>query len=55
MTRAVTTVKSNTPIKEVVDLVIEKNLGGMPVVNLKNEVVGVITRRSLVETISKKV
>jgi CBS domain-containing protein len=55
MTRAVTTVKSNTPIKEVVDLVLEKNLGGMPVVNLKDEVVGVITRRSLVETISKKV
>jgi len=55
MTRSVTTVKSNTPIREVIDLILEKNLGGMPVVNLKDEVVGVITRRSLVETFSKMV
>jgi CBS domain-containing protein len=55
MTRGVISVKTNTPIKEVIDIILEKNLGGMPVVNLKGEVVGVITRRSLIETISEKI
>jgi CBS domain-containing protein len=37
-----------------VSLMLEKNLGGVPVVNLEDELVGLVTRRSLLDIIANK-
>lgn len=55
MSRGVITVKSDMPIKDVVSLMLEKNLGGVPVVDERDALVGLITRRSLLEAIAGKI
>jgi len=55
MTRGVISVKTNAHIKDVVSLMLEKNLGGVPVVNLEDELVGLVTRRSLLDAIARKI
>ncbi|AEH59899.1 CBS domain containing membrane protein [Methanosalsum zhilinae DSM 4017] len=53
MTIGVKTVYTNTPLQDVVDLMLEENIGGLPVLNLENEFVGFITRRNIVNTLVK--
>ncbi len=48
MTRGVKTVYSNTSASDVVKMMIEEKISGVPVLNLENEMVGFITRRSVV-------
>ncbi len=48
MTRGVKTVFSNTSVSDVVKMMIKENISGVPVLNLENEMVGFITRRSVV-------
>jgi len=49
MTHNVVMVRTNTPISEVISLILNKNIGGVPVLNLKEELVGVISRRSIIK------
>ncbi len=49
MTQDVQSVRADTPLEEVKDLILKENRGGLPVLNQKDELVGVITRRSLVD------
>ncbi|MFP4654947.1 MAG: CBS domain-containing protein [Methanohalobium sp.] len=49
MTRGVKTVYTNTPTSDVVRMMIEENIGGVPVINLEDELVGIITRRNIIE------
>ncbi|WP_445475160.1 CBS domain-containing protein [Methanococcoides methylutens] len=53
MKRGVKTVQTNTPVSEVKEMMLKENIGGMPVVNLEGYMVGLITRRTLVNTIAK--
>lgn len=53
MKRGVKTVQTNTPVSEVKDMMLEENIGGVPVINLEGYLVGLITRRTLVNTIAK--
>jgi CBS domain-containing protein len=55
MSRGVFSVRTNTPINNVVSLMLEKNLGGVPVVNLEDELVGIVTRRCLLDVIARKI
>lgn len=55
MSRGVLSVRTNTPISNVVSLMLEKNLGGVPVVNLEDELVGLVTRRCLLDVIARKI
>lgn len=48
MKRHVVTVRTNTQASEVTKIVIENGFGGVPVQNLEDDVVGIITRRNLV-------
>lgn len=48
MTRDVISVRTNTPITGVISLMLTKNIGGVPVLNLKDELVGVISRRGII-------
>jgi CBS domain-containing protein len=48
MTRNVKSVRTNTPISEVVSLMLNENIGGVPVLNLRDEMVGVISRRAII-------
>ena len=48
MTRGVKTVYSNTSASDVVKMMIKESISGVPVLNLENEMVGFITRRSVV-------
>ena len=54
MTRNVKSVKTNTPISEVISTLINENIGGVPVLNLKDEVVGVISRRGIIRYLAAK-
>ena len=54
MTHNVVTVKTNTPISEVISLILNKNIGGVPVLNLKEELWGVISRRSIIKHLVAK-
>ncbi|MBU4222051.1 MAG: CBS domain-containing protein, partial [Euryarchaeota archaeon] len=42
-------VRTNTPISEVVSLILKENIGGVPVLNLRDEMVGVISRRAIIK------
>lgn len=55
MSRGVITVNHKTPIQEVVSLMLEKNIGGVPVMDEKDELTGLITRRCLLEAIARKI
>ncbi len=48
MKHNVISVKTNTPISEVISLMLSKNIGGVPVLNLRNEITGVISRRGII-------
>jgi len=52
MIRGVKTVYTNTPVKDVVKLMLEENIGGVPVLNLNEELVGFITRRNIVNAMA---
>jgi CBS domain-containing protein len=54
MTRNVISVRTNTPIMDVISLLIKENIGGVPVLNLKDELVGVVTRRGIVSHLAAK-
>lgn len=54
MTRSVKSVRTNTPISEVVSLMLDENIGGVPVLNLKDELVGVISRRAIIKHLAEK-
>ncbi|MDF1556696.1 MAG: CBS domain-containing protein [ANME-2 cluster archaeon] len=54
MSRGVISVDLDTMVKDGVTLMLDKNLGGLPVVNSKDEVMGLVTRRCLLEAIAKK-
>ncbi|MBU3967672.1 MAG: CBS domain-containing protein [Euryarchaeota archaeon] len=49
MTNNVKIVRTNTPISEVVSLILNENIGGVPVLNLRDEMVGIISRRSIIK------
>ena len=52
MKRRVVTVRTNTPASEVTKIVIEHGFGGVPVQNLDDDVVGIITRRNLISAMA---
>jgi len=54
MTRNVISVRTNTPITEVVSTLLNKNIGGVPVLNLKDEMVGIISRREIIKYLAAK-
>ncbi len=49
MTRNVKYVRTNTPIPDVISLILNENIGGVPVLNLRDELVGVISRRGIIK------
>jgi len=49
MSRDVVTVTMETPVSEVARIFVEKRYNGLPVINTKNEVVGVVTNNDLVD------
>jgi CBS domain-containing protein len=49
MTHDVLYVYTDTPLEEVKKIILTENRGGLPVLNRKEEVVGMITRRSLLD------
>jgi len=54
MTKGVKSVRTNTPISEVASLMLDENIGGVPVLNLKDELVGVISRRGIIKHLAEK-
>jgi CBS domain-containing protein len=54
MTRNVISVRTNTVITEVVSILLKENIGGMPVLNLQDEIAGVISRREIVSYLAGK-
>ena len=48
MTAEVVTVREDATVEEIVKILFEKNIGGVPVVNDKNEVVGIVTEGDLI-------
>jgi CBS domain-containing protein len=54
MTRDVKFVRTNTQLTEVISLMLSENIGGLPVLNLKDELVGVISRRSVIRHLAAK-
>ena len=54
MTNSVVSVMSNDPLSEVISLILDKNIGGVPVLNLKEELVGIISRRSIIKHMAAK-
>lgn len=48
MTADVVTVREDATVEEIVKILFEKNIGGVPVVNDKNEVVGIVTEGDLI-------
>ncbi|MDD2438941.1 MAG: CBS domain-containing protein [Methanosarcinaceae archaeon] len=51
MTRSVISVYTNSPLEEVVRLMLEKDIGGVPVLNLEEEMTGFLTRRNIINSI----
>jgi CBS domain-containing protein len=49
MTRDVKSVHADTPLAEIKRIILTENRGGLPVLNQKDELVGMITRRSLID------
>ncbi len=49
MTHNVKFVRTNTPISEVISLILNENIGGVPVLNLRDEMVGIISRRAIIK------
>ena len=53
MTRNLVTFKSNQPIEEVINAIIKHRISGGPVVNEKNELIGVISEGDCIKQISE--
>lgn len=53
MTRNLITFKSNQPMEEVVDAIIKHRISGGPVVNEKNELIGVISETDCIKQVSE--
>jgi CBS domain-containing protein len=49
MTQNVQHIYTDTTLTEVKDIILKENRGGLPVLNRKEEVAGMITRRSLLD------
>ncbi|MEI8004303.1 MAG: CBS domain-containing protein, partial [Methanothrix sp.] len=49
MTHDVTYVYADTPLDEVKKIILTENRGGLPVLSRRDEVVGMITRRSILD------
>jgi CBS domain-containing protein len=49
MTRDVKSIYADMPLDEVKKIILTENRGGLPVLNQKEELVGMITRRSLID------
>jgi CBS domain-containing protein len=54
MTRNVKSVRTNTPIMDVISILLKDNIGGVPVLNLKDELVGVVSRRGIISHLAAK-
>lgn len=54
MTQNVKSVRTNTPLSEVIALMLNENIGGVPVMNLKDEMVGIISRRAIIKLLAAK-
>lgn len=54
MTRNVKSVRTNTPITEVISTLLDNNIGGVPVLNLKDEMTGIISRREIIRHLAAK-
>ncbi len=52
MTHNVKSVRTNTPISEVISLILNENIGGVPVLNLRDEMVGIISRRAIIKHVA---
>lgn len=52
MTHNVKSVRTNTPISEVISLILNENIGGVPVLNLRDEMVGIISRRAIIKLLA---
>ncbi|WP_255336476.1 CBS domain-containing protein [Methanosarcina sp. KYL-1] len=53
MTRSVISVRTNTPISEAVKTMLEHDVGGVPVLNLEDELVGFLARRNIINTLAE--
>jgi CBS domain-containing protein len=53
MTRSVISVYTNTPLPEAVQTMLEHDVGGVPVLNLEEELVGFLARRNVINTIAE--
>jgi CBS domain-containing protein len=53
MTRSVVSVYTNTPLEEAVQTMIKHDVGGVPVLNLEEELVGFLARRNIINTIEE--
>jgi CBS domain-containing protein len=54
MTRNVISVRTNTPIMEVISILLKENIGGVPVLNLKDDLVGIVSRRGIIRHLAAK-
>ena len=54
MAHNVKSVRTNTPISDVISLILSENIGGVPVLNLKDEMVGVISRRGILRHLAAR-
>ncbi|WP_340820777.1 CBS domain-containing protein [Methanolobus sp. WCC4] len=48
MKMGVKTINTNTPTSDAAKMMLEENLGGLPVLNLEGQMVGIVTRRSII-------
>ena len=53
MTRNVISVYTNTPLSEAVQTMLEHDIGGVPVLDLEEELVGFLARRNIINTIAE--
>lgn len=53
MTRGVISVYANTPLSDAVQTMLEHDVGGVPVLNLEDELVGFLARRNVINTIAE--
>ncbi len=51
MTTRVITVKDHTPIREAIEILIDKKISGLPVINDENKLVGLITEKDLLRLV----
>jgi len=49
----VVSVYTNTPLSDAVNTMLERNVGGVPVLNLEEELVGFLARRNVINTIQE--